>query len=445
MFRRLVSMVWGSFDSTQELKKFLKLAGIFGLIIGIYWIIHPVKDSVFLSVVGKQYLWMVKIVSLFVMIPLVILYSKLLDIFHRHNLFYILLIFYAILSVVFTAVLMHPTWGLANTVTDPTRIVGWALYVWGESFGSLVVALFWAITTDITDPLSARRGFPIIALFGQLGNMVGPFFIRTDILGLAHSGPILAICGALMMITSLGMWSFRKTTPDALLQGYDDKKHKGNDEPKPGFFDGLKLLLNKTYLLGILCIIAFYEIIATIIDNHFKATVAEAFTSEATRSAFLSKYAYTTGFVASLCVLFGINAIQRKLGMKVSLLVLPPYLWFMSWMIRLNPASLYVGFWAMVSLKAVNYALQAPTLKQLYIPTTQTTKYKAQAWMETFGSRSSKAVASGIAGLRGTLGVVSFLTLTVALSTGLVAVWVMAAIFVAHKYDTAIRKDELVC
>ena len=44
----------------------------------------------------------------------------------------------------------------------------------------------------------------------------------------------------------------------------------------------------------------------------------------------------------------------------------------------------------MVGSKAVNYALNGPALKQLYIPTTPDVRFKAQAWIETFGSRSSK-------------------------------------------------------
>lgn len=43
---------------------------------------------------------------------------------------------------------------------------------------------------------------------------------------------------------------------------------------------------------------------------------------------------------------------------------------------------------------AINYALNGPALKQLYIPTTAGVKFKAQAWIETFGSRTSKQAES---------------------------------------------------
>ena len=60
--------------------------------------------------------------------------------------------------------------------------------------------------------------------------------------------------------------------------------------------------------------------------------------------------------------------------------------------IKLNPDWLGAALVIMVLSKAVNYALNKPVLKQLYIPTTKETKYKAQAWIEMFGSSGSKGV-----------------------------------------------------
>ncbi len=445
MFNRLASALWGKFESTDELKKFLKLAVIFGLIIGVYWTLRPIKDSIFMSVVGREYLWMAKIVSLAVVFPLVILYSKLLDMFHRHNVFYVLMGGYAVLALIFTFIFMHPEMGLANTVAAPTRYAGWAWYVFVESFGSLIVALFWGITTDITAPQAAQRGFPIIALFGQMGNIFGPYILRTDFLGLAHSGPIVGICGVLMVLTALGMWYFQHSTPEYLMHGFEDKAHKSDTEPEPGFFEGFWLLVSQSYLLGIFIIITFYEIIVTIIDYHFKQTAGATFATEGEVSAFLSSYAYTTGIVATLCVLLGINNIQRRLGMKASLIVLPILIGIAILVIKFNPSALNIAFWIMVFSKAVNYALNAPTLKQLYIPTSSDTKYKAQAWLEMFGSRGAKGGASVINSFRGKLGLTGFLTMSVALSFGLIGIWILVALYVSRTFNTAIEKNEVVC
>lgn len=445
MVSRIAALLWGKFDSSAELRKFFTLAGIFFLIIGTYWTLRPIKDSIFMSVVGKELLWGAKLVSLLAVGPLVMLYSKLLDIFHRHYVFYILVFAYALLALLFAWGFAHPEIGLPNAVASSSRLIGWAWYVYVESFGSLVVALFWGITTDVTAPESAKRGFPMIVLFGQLGNIFGPLFLNAKYLGLANSAPIIGICGVLMILSGLGMWFFSVTTPKDQLQGFQDKDHKADDEAEPGFFEGLKLMVTRKYLLGIFGIIFFFEMIVTIIDYHFKVTVGNMFPDEAMRSKILSEYAWQTGIVATLCVLLGINNIQRKLGMTVSLLMLPVLVGLAILTIKFNPTSLNIALWLMVFSKAVNYALNGPTLKQLYIPTTPESKYKAQAWIETFGSRASKGGASVVNAFRSTLGVSTFLTMSALISFGLIGFWVMIALYVAKSYNTAIKEKKVVC
>lgn len=398
-----------------------------------------------MSVVGKELLWAAKLVSLLAVGPLVMLYSKLLDIFHRHYVFYILVFAYAIAALAFAWGFAHPEIGLANTTPSGWRFIGWAWYVFVESFGSLVVALFWGITTDVTAPESAKRGFPLIVLFGQIGNIIGPMVLRAKYLGFANSAPIIGICGILMVLSGVGMWIFRATTSAEQLKGYQDTAHKADEEPEPGFLDGLMLMVTRKYLFGIFGIIFFFEMIVTIIDYHFKVTVGHMYADEATRAGILSEYAWNTGIVATLCVALGINNIQRKLGMTVSLLMLPALVGLAILAIKFNPTSLQVALWLMVFSKAVNYALNGPTLKQLYIPTTPESKYKAQAWIETFGSRASKGAASGVNFFRGHLALSTFLTMSAVISFGLIAGWIIIALYVARSYNQAIKNKSVVC
>lgn len=444
MFKRIAQTLWGKFESREEVQKFGMLAAMFGLIIGIYWTMRPIKDSIFMSVVGGDYLWMAKIVSLFVITPLVLVYSKLVDTFPREKVFYGLLSVYAALAVFFWWAFSDPTIGLANTVEDPTRYIGWAWYVFVESFGSLIVALFWAITVDITLPESAKRGFPLIALVGQMGNIFGPYFLNARTLGFANSAPILGILAVLMGLTLFLMWLFFNITPKNQLTGFKGDK-SAHPESEPGFFEGLRLLVTQGYLFGIFLIISLYEVIVTVIDYHFKLTVYGSFSSELGRSAFLSQYAYMVGVVATLSVLFGINNIQRKLGMLASLILLPILVAGAVLLITWYPTALYLSAAIMVFSKAINYALNQPTMKQLYIPTSADAKYKSQAWIEMFGSRGSKATASLINGTRGALGLSVFLTMISVGSMGLIAGWILVAMYVAKTYNKAIENNEIVC
>lgn len=451
MLKRIATALWGNFESTQEVKKFAFLASIFGLIIGVYWTLRPIKDSAFGSIVGGGYLPYAKILSVLVTVAVVLVYGKLVDMFSRYKVFYGIVTTYAILAGIFWWCFMDPQIGFTNTVASPERIIGWAFYVWVESFGSLIVALFWAITTDITLPESAKRGFPIIMLLGQLGNIFGPGILNTRRLGLLHSGPIIGICSVLMFFIVALFYLFCSNMSKAELSGY----HQDEDAPdgEPGFFEGIKLLLTHKYLLGLFFIVSVYELIITILDNHFKQAVYETFASEGLRSAYLSDYAVWVGIISSACVLLGINNIQRHLGIVVSLILTPLLVLAAVVWIKLNPSSIVSSFWIMTCSKAVNYALNAPTLKQLYIPTSKDAKYKAQSWIEMFGSRAAKGSASFVNLKRITFvakfgpidGISAFLTMTTAVSFGLVAVWLLVAMFAATAYNKAIKENTIVC
>ncbi|MCK5632351.1 hypothetical protein KAH94_01245 [bacterium] len=454
MLNRIATFLWGKFESNDELKKFLTLAAIFFCIIGTYWAMRPLKDSVFVTMVGVDFLPWAKILSVSIMVPLVILYTKLIDSFARHKVFYILISIYAILALVFTYFLMHSQYGLANDLESPWRIVGWLWYAYVESFGSLIVALFWVITTDITLPESARRGFPIIALFGQLGNIVGPFVLRASRFGFANSAPIAGLCAIVMFFTGILLWYFMKVTPVDNLKGYEAqeiKKPKGKKEAV-GFLDGLKLIFTNGYLLGIFLMISAYEAIVVVFDYHFKSMAKVVYSTEVSYASFLGEYAVWTGIVSSLCVFLGINSIQRRLGMTASLILMPLFVGIATIALKLYPA-LGVAFWIMVFAKAVNYALNAPTIKQLYIPTTKDVRYKSQGWIEMFGSRAAKSGGSFINMTRGvfkakygaTSGINLFLTISTIASLGIVAGWLFIAMFVAATYNKATKEEKYVC
>ncbi len=451
MFKRLAATLWGNFKSREELKKFLMLGFVFFLIIGTYWILRPIKDSVFGAMVPYDYQPLAKFLSLLIITPLLMIYSKLLDVFERHKVFYILAGIYGSLALIFAWFFLSPEYGISAVKEDPRNILGWAWYVYVESFGSLIVALFWAITVDITPPDQAKRGFPLIALMGQLGNILGPLFVVVLSKQFDNSGPVVAISGGLMFATAFFMWLFMYVIPARDRVGYKEEE-AGASKDKPGFFDGLRLLLTKGYLFGIFFAITAYEVIITIFDFYFKSSVKDMYPLEADRAYYLGTYGVYTGIVATLCVLGGINNIQRKLGMRASLLLMPIMVASAVVLLWVSP-SLSMAFWIMVIAKAVNYALNQPTIKQLYIPTSSDTKYKATAWIETFGSRGSKAGGSAINLFKKVFttkygaipGATIFLSMSSVMSLGIIAVWFFVAMFVARTYDKAIKEDKIVC
>ena len=87
--------LWGDL-SKKEFKKFGLLSFIIMLILGNYWMLRVMKNSFFNDLVGFELQPYVKISSIFIVALVLLIYSKLVDIFQKHVLFYIFCLTYLI-------------------------------------------------------------------------------------------------------------------------------------------------------------------------------------------------------------------------------------------------------------------------------------------------------------------------------------------------------------
>ncbi len=437
---------WFGPFTQAEFRRYLILGVTFAFVIGTYWTMRALKDSIFGSVVGGENLlaW-AKIVSMVILFPVVAIYSKLLHRFPRYRMIYLVMAVYATAFVCWGIFFALPGVGLANTIASPWRISGWLWYTFVESFGSIVVALFWAFVADISDPKSARYGFPLIVLIGQLGGILGPHLIKVPrILGFSSSAPLVAFFAVCTLAIALMVAWFLRTTPKEELVGFSGAHTAQADEEEPGFFEGLRLLLSNKYLLGMFAIIAIFEIVATFIDFNFKTMALRMLTNEQERSIYLGNFASMVNTVTFLFILLGVNNIQRWIGVRVALVVTPLVIIGVMIAFKLFYV-LDVLFWLGLSAKAINYALNGPTFKQLYVPTSKDVKYKAQAWIETFGSRTAKAASSGLNAMSKPLGAAIYLPLIFFSSMGMLACWIFIGLYLGKQYNEAIKENRVVC
>ncbi len=462
---------FGDFDE-EELKKFLLLGLIFGVIIGLYWTLRPMKDALFQDIVGGESQPYAKMLSLLVVFPLVMAYSKLVEKLPRHVLFYALSISYGVVTLLFAWFMFDPVIGLANVKADPSRILGWAWYVFVESFGSLFVALFWAYATDITTAESGKKGFSVVVLIGQMGGVLAPYTLTKipTYFGVSNAYVVL-LTGLLTFLIIPLVMLFRANVAPEQMVGYVEKGHE-QTEAEPGFFEGLVLMLKEPYLLGILGVITFYEVIVTVFDYYFKMMVQAQVLDKAVKLAYLGSYAYYANLATFLCLLFGISNIQRRLGLTTSLTLMPIVVGAAVFVFRIYPR-LEPFFWLMVASKAINYALNSPAMKQLYIPTTKDVRYKSQAWIDSFGSRGSKAAGSYLNsyhsdlvikngpewGTAGKLneyaktnmfkgadkGTMLHMAVSSYIFFGIIALWIVVALYLGRTYQKAVDANKVVC
>jgi len=458
-FQWICRFNFGNFEK-EEFKKFFRMGLIFALIIGVYWTLRPLKDSIFIQLVDKLQLPYAKTVSVLALLPLVMFYTKLLEKNSREKMFMILPAFYGIMVLAFSAVMalvQAPAAEIAERDTLyflTTRGLGYLWYLFVESFGSLVVALFWAFAADTTAPASAKRGFPLVVAIGQMGGIVSPYAIGglPHRLGLSTDFLSMACLGVLILLIIPLVRYFLRATPRKLLTSFQGKNEKTEEhKQEPGFLEGLKLMLKHKYLIGIFAANFIYEIVVTIFDFNFKVAAGAEYSGVAL-SNYLSLYGSSVNIVSLLCLLLGISNVTRFLGVGVALAAMPVIVGLALFGF-LTLDSLAFLFALMVGSKAINYALNGPALKQLYIPTTPDVRFKAQAWIETFGSRASKEAGSIfnmlLAPLQKAFGAVAgkgyYLFASGCLGFPLLALWFITALFLGRKFRKAIDEKKVIC
>src|SRR5580692_10626281 len=126
---KLCSFNFGTFEK-EEFKKFLRMGLIFAAIIGVYWTLRPLKDSIFIQLVDRLHLPYAKTVSVIALLPLVMFYTKLIERTSRERMLVILPTFYGI-SILFFSGLMFITQGSHEEISARTPLLQFGTHALG--------------------------------------------------------------------------------------------------------------------------------------------------------------------------------------------------------------------------------------------------------------------------------------------------------------------------
>ncbi|KAL7488135.1 hypothetical protein ACHAW6_013732 [Cyclotella cf. meneghiniana] len=425
--------VYGDTFPWDDFVRTMVLSSTLFVMIGGYWLLRSLKDPVLTALCGVSSIPKAKMLSVFVVLGVVAVYNHLLDEesgFRKEQLFYVFGTFYGVLFVGIAYLLNHPTIGLANQTEDPTRILGWVSYCGIESFGSVMVSLFWSFANSNFNLKQAKRSYGMMVATAQLGSILGPTFVNQ--FGHSLGIPVCYLVGAFCMLSlQVTMWMYVKMfgvadespkTDDVVVEKEEDAK---KPKAKAGILEGIHLFMKYNYVKGIFAISCLFMVEVTIVDFTMKVLARERFSeefpclpfdeetgepmacwnvetnspagmsTEALKSftTFMGLFGQATNMLSFLLSFFGTSAVIRYLGLRTTLLLFPSICLLVIITVRLYP-TLDVVFAAMMILKANSYALNNPTKEMLYQPTSSNVKYKAKSWIDIFGARGSKALGS---------------------------------------------------
>ena len=447
-----------------ERLKFLLLTVCFAFVLGSYTIAKELKDSIFVNIVGKEYLPKAKLMVIFLLIPAALLYSRLVDVFRRYQLLAFYSLFYGIILGWFAFLLGHPTVGLYNTDTSPYRLFGWFYYFILEGFSPFVVSVFWAFANSVSSPREARNFYPIMVAGSKVGGVTTALFawyllshvslldgfgvVSQDVF--AHQ-ILMGVVSAMLLCVPPLLMLLMKVVPGRYLHGYEavyklEKKiSKSDKQPETGVFSGIKLLIESPYILGIFGLVFFYETLNVVLNFQriFLLQSAAKTMAGFTASMFWQRFQmHALGMV--LCFV-GVQPLLRRFGVRRCLLVVPVVVsaLLLYFVLTLNADSILYVF---IGLGTINYSLSYPLREMLYIPTMKDMKFKSKAWIDTFGTKFSKGFGSVFAMISsGSIAGGGFVMGVYSVFFGvLMTLWFTAAWLLGKRYDKAINNDEII-
>ncbi|MDB4973833.1 MAG: transporter [Myxococcaceae bacterium] len=425
----------------DELAPTLLMSAYFFLVITTFWMLKPIKKSAFLgfyrgsklqlgfgtltaSLDGPQAELLAKVLNMIVAGLATVLFVALAKRYRRQWLSYMLGGIFVVGFAAFSRIVDHPS-----------ELSVWAFYLFGDLFNMLMVAAFFAYLNDSVSSDVARRIYAFVVLGGVLGGVFGSTVVKAYISKLPTSVWLWTACGTTVAILVIAFTVARLGLPKRVSED--------SAEREPEVFvtanvstgrAGARVVASSPYLCAIAGMVGIYEIVSTVMDYQFSATLSHYLTGEAIGEQLASVFLVTN--VASLLIqLLLTRFVMQRLGIRAALSVLPFVIVIVAGGFALMPL-LWVGSSMSIVDNSLNYSMNQSARESLYVPT-GAEKYQAKAFIDIFVQRTAKAVGVMLSLLmsvfiRDDLTAVRSLSLVV---VGLSFVWLLVAKYAGTRFD----------
>ncbi len=443
----------------QERLKLFFLAFLYFLVVGSYTITRDLKSSIFLTVVGKEYIPWAKMISMFMLIPAILFYSRLVDRVRRYQLLIFYSVFFGVANLIFAYYIGHPTVGILNTDAHPWRLFGWFFYMFVEGYSPFVVSVFWALANSVTSPDEAKKNYGYMVAGSKLGGITTaylawylfslsakalyPFLTHV----VAHQA-VLVVSTFFLAFVPLVVVLFIKKVPGHMLHGYEaayklEKQRLTKEKSRLGMFAGLEMFIRHPYVFGVFGMVFFYEVISTVL-GYLRLGVAQADSSSISDvSRVLFEIALKTHCVGFFISVIGTQALLARLGTRICLLLVPFSIGlFLCYLVfETSPQSLINAF---VAFQAFHYAFLMPVRESLYLPTVKEIKFKSKSWIDAFGSKIAKSSGSLFNVAASKMGSTFMLPMHSFFFASIIGLWFFLAFFLGRRFDRAIANGEVI-
>ena len=362
---------------------FLLFAYLFSAI-GAYYIAGSVGDAMFLSAYGKENLPYVIIATAFVVGSFASIYIRLSNRMRVQHLMFGALTFFAI------------TFGLFWWFTHlHFKLVYGLIYVWTYMLGAIAPTIGWTMANFVLTTREARRIFGFVGAGGALGAPCAAF-LTASLLHRKIARPETMLLGVVlgsMLCAILVLVVFKRTKER--VADVSRANASSADLPK-NFVQIWKYIRTSRYLILITALIAVGCATTTLIGYQYKAIVDLHYAGDKVAMAtFFARFNGYAGILAFIIRMLLTGTLLRKLGIRITIFVLPVVFLGGSVGVLLAPVLL-----SAIILKGshslLRFSLDKSTAELLYLPVAPPEiKNRIKSFIDGFIWRS----ADGVSGL----------------------------------------------
>ena len=361
-----------------------------------YYFIKPVREGwLSVSVVADLSKLEIKAYSSFaqtlLLLAVIPFYARLTTRWARRELISRVGLFFSANLVIFW--LLHP-----GLFFERIPYLGVVFYIWIGIFGVTLVAQFWSFAADLYGEERGRRLFPLIALGGGSGAVVGSWLgeLLLKELSLETLHLLLIACIPLLAALALARWVDRHG-----VSAHHAGAVKPGQAAAPDKSAAYGLILRTRYLrLTALMVFAMFwvmtngeNILFALVQRALEAEGADAAATKAGTTAFYGNLYFWVNLTGLLLQAFLVSRLQRWGGFR-ALLLTPPLVSLAGYGAIAAESALAVVTAAKTAENGTNYSINNTARQVLWLPTTREMIYKAKAAIDTLCVRFGDGLAA---------------------------------------------------
>ena len=268
---------------------------------------------------------------------------------------------------------------LLNAASAEQNIwLGRLFFIWTSIFNLFVVSVFWALMVDVYDSEQSKRLFGFIAAGATLGGIVGSS-ITASLAKQVSPVYLLLISAALIEVAVFGVRRLSR-----LSQALHRQPAMRSDQALIGgsVFSGVTHALKSPYLINVSVYILLFTITSTFLYFQQAEIARQSFADRGARTAFFASIDLWVNILTLGAQLFLTHRLLRRLGVAVTLAILPALSIFGFGTLASMPTiAVLVGY--QVLRRAGNFAFARPTREVLFTVVPREDKYKAKSFIDT--------------------------------------------------------------